>query len=909
MFIDVNYRKKPQKAKLHIAKPNKQIISHLSEKYADNLALKLGNINELNFSIPHFIEDDLRGVIKNPHVDTIKEKMLIRVSMGAYKEWYIVDGIEEDSDTDSFNVTTFSLGYELKGKRVSGFETESMNATEMITQFLEVDEITKKSKTTSWNIGTIDPMFDGTFRSFESGDDTNILDCITQWAETFGGLLIWDTNTRRISLTNMSENGKFRGMTVDYGKLLNSIKRIRTTDEMITRLWVYGSEDLSIHSVNPTGQGYIEDFSYFMYPFERDANRNVIKSSHFMSDELCHAILDHKSLVEANAPNINEITSELSAKTIELVTEESKLIDLESELKSILELLDTAQAVLSKLESEVPKPDVTEETALVAQKKADRDSKNIQIASQQDIVNPIIVEVESLKSQLNTLQDEISNQANFTEEILDELNLFVHTSTWRDDRYIDVNELYNDALVKFIELREPKVVIETSIDNLMGVVEEQYYWDKLVLGDLIKVKYPQMNIEYMAKIIEINYDLENGEVSLVIANTKDLLSETDKLVQLLYSNSSASSLVQNNKYKWDKVNALSNQVNSLITSEWDATKNKIIAGVNNSVEVGNRGIIIRNPDFPDEVVIMQSGVIALSKDNGETWKTAIKPDGIVAERLIGQIIAGQELMITNNSGSFTMDENGAVFDVNSFKIRSSSGSNLVDRWQTFSDFVDEYKDDNLITAYEKKMLVIKWEEMAKRYIANNERLNAYYVDGGTSLQFVNDYHYSYDELYDYLFVTPHGDKPLLAQDNLIYTTRIVSTEFESKFRVYDTNLVELEKQLSFKAKSLTDDALQDIQDDINEVMDDVVYKTEILSSNGDKFNNGVIDTTIFVVVYRGKENITSTLASSAFKWRKKNRYGVIDTAWGMAHVNVGSTFQITHTDVDKKATFECDIEV
>jgi len=888
LFIDVDYKKKPQKAKLHIAKPNKQIISHVSEKYADNLSLKLGNINELNFSIPHFVEDKITGLkVKNPHVETIKEKMLIRVSMGAYKEWYIVDGIEEDSDdADSFNVTTFSLGYELKGKRVSGFETESMNATEMATDLLQSGV---------WTLGEVDPMFDGMFRSFESGNDSNEMDCIIQWAETFGGLLIWNDSNRTISLKDMSKHGKFKGMTVDYGRFLNSVKRSRTTDEMITRLWVYGSEELSIHSVNPTGQGYIEDFSFFMYPFERSANKSVIKSSHFMSDALCHAILDHKILVDANSPEVTSITTELSTKRAELVAEQSVLDVLVSERDSILELLDIAQSA--------------EDEAGIVARKADRDAKQSQIDNQAIVVNILQQEFDDLESQLNTLHDEISNQANFTVEILKELNLFVIESTWRDDRYIDVDELYNDALAKFVELREPKVVIEVSIDNLMDVVEEQYYWDKLVLGDLIKVKYGQMNIEYMAKIIEINYDLENEEASLVIANTKSLLSETEKLVQLLYSNSSASTLIQNNKYKWDKVNALSKQVNNMLTSEWDATKNKIIAGVNNSVEVGNRGVIIRNPDFPDEVVIMQSGVIALSKDNGETWKTAIKPDGIVAERLIGQIIAGQELMITNSSGSFTMDDNGAIFDVDSFTIRSGTGGNLVDRWETFSDFVDEYKDDNLITAYEKKMLLIKWEEMAKRYTANNERLGIYYADSGDSLQFVNDYHYSYDELYDYLFITLHGDKPLLAVSNLIYTTRIISEEFDGKFRTYDTNLVELEKQLSFKAKVFTDDAIQDIQADIDEVMDDVVYKTELFSSKGDKFNNGDIDTTVYALVYRGKDNITATLPMSAFEWKKTDREGVEDAVWSNAHVGVGNTIQITKSDVDKKATFWCEINI
>lgn len=892
MFINIDYNKRPKEAKLHLAKPNKRVVSHIYEKFNDSLAIKLGNINELSFSIPHFVTDEETNQrVINEHVNLIKEKMLVRITLGTYKEWYLVDEIDEDvDDTDTFNVKAFSLGYELKGKRVSGYTTESSNATEVATLLL---------KDTVWRIGEIDPMFDGMFRSFDSGEDSNVLDCLTQWAETFGGLLVWDTIGRKVSLKDMSKDGRFRGMTVNYGRFLRSLKRTRTTDEMITRLWVEGSEGLTIHSVNPTGQAYIEDFSFFMYPFERDANKNTIKSSHFMSDELCHAILDHKALVVANEYEIKTISEELSAKRVAIISEKSILDNLKLELTSILELLDIAQA--------------TEDETLIQQRKSERDAKNAEINAQQAVVDNLQTQINSLETQLSGMQDDISNQANFTTELLEELNLYTYESTWRDDRYIDEKELYDDAVKKFMELREPKVVIEVSIDNLMNIVEEQYYWDKLVLGDLIKVKYPQMNIEYMAKIIEINYDLENSEASIVIANTKDLLSDTEKLVQLLYSNSSASTLVQNNKYKWDKVNALQKEVSQIVTNEWDANKNKIIAGVKNSVEVGNRGIIITNPDFPNEVVIMQAGIIALSKDAGETWKTAIKPDGIVAERLIGQIIAGQELIITNSGGSFTLDNNGAVFDVGSFIIRSSSGEgNLVDRWQDNADFVDAYKDDNLITAYEKKMLKIEWEEIDKRYQANSEKIINFYEDDGVSLEWVQSYHARYNELYDYLFVTVHGDLPMLDPTNMAYTTRIIADEFNAVFRNYDTNLVEAEKQLDLRANQIAELAkasADSAQQRIDEVENDIVYKTELHSSNGILFNNGDIDTTVTARVYRGKEDITDTLPITAFIWKKADRNGVADTVWNNSHMGIGKQITISKSDVDRKATFWCEIDI
>lgn len=662
MFIDIDYSKKPKNIKLHLAKPNKQIISHIKERFKPSLSLKLGNINELSFSIPYKIEDENFQLIDNPHIELIKQKMLIRATMDTQKEWFIVDEINKDSDdSDVFSVKAFSLGYENKHKRISEMEEESVNANEVMTQLLTES---------NWTVGTIDPIFNAMYRQFKV-DDSNVLDSIIQVGETYGALIKWDTALRQVSLLNLDTYGKFRGMTVSEERLLRSISESTTSDELVTRLFVYGNEDISINSVNPTGQSYIEDFSYFMYPFERDVDRNVVNSSHFMSDALCHAILDHQALVQQNAPQINSLVDQKATKQAQLVTEQSTLNQLNLELENILNLLDIAKA--------------TEDEALITQRTTERNDKQTEITAQTVVVSGLNSDIADLDTQIGTLQDEISNDPNFTPELRDELNYYVIEQEWRDDRYINPQELYDDGLKKFTELREPKVTIKTTIDNLMNVIEEQYYWDKLVLGDLIKVKKKQMKIEHMAKIIEINYDFESEELDLVIANTKDLLNETEKFVQLLYNASSTSSLVENSKHIWDKITPVSNQVSNILSSEWEANKNKIIAGINNQTEIGNRGIIIRNPDLPNEIVVMQAGVIALSKNSGETWQTAINANGIVAERLLGRILAGENLIITNSAGTFTFDNTGAKIKASSFIIESGTGSNLIDDWNTDID--------------------------------------------------------------------------------------------------------------------------------------------------------------------------------------------------------------------------------
>lgn len=896
MFIDIDYSKRIQEAKLHLAKPNKQIIDIIHEKFKDTASLKLGNINELNFSIPHQIEDEETGeLIRNKHVDMIRERMLIRLTLGAYKEWYIIDEIEESGeDSDLFVVKAFSLGYELRAKKSPVFTSDEIyNATEVLTKLLSE---------TIWSVGEIDPIFDEMYRVFDISDNTNVLDAIMQAVETFGALIEWNTNERKISFKDMKKNGKFRGMTVNYGKLLRSIKRTRTTDEMITRLHIKGSEGLTIHSVNPTGMGYIEDFSFFMYPFERDENGNTIRSSYFMSDELCHALLNHQQAVNDNYLQIKRLQDELIEKQTKMLDFQSQLTTKQMELENILSLLDLAKS--------------TEDEDLVAQKEIEKMAKEDEIYLLRQDMLPLENSINGLTSQIESLQNAISMEASFTPDLLDELNLYIIEGEWVDDRYTDPQELYDDGVKKFEEMRQPKVVIDVTIDNLLNIIEEQYYWDKLVLGDLIKVKYPQMNIEYMAKIIEINYDFENQEANIVIANTTDLLDDVEKLQQLIYKSSSATTLVENNKYKWDKVNAVEKEVNAIITQEWNANKNKIIAGVNNSIEVGNRGILIKNPDFPNEMLIAQAGILALTEDGGESWKTAIKPSGIVAERLIGKIIAGQELIITNSAGSFTFDANGVQIDANSFIVRSTSGHqniNLLDIWNDTSSIVDAIIDDNIVTAYEKKMLKRKWDEIKVLYDSIVVRLNGYYDDQGNSIPDVVVFHDKYLSLYNYLFIDPQTDNfPLLDANNIDKSTRIDRIVFDKRFAEYDYYRVKVQEILDLRAKELAEQA-QNIADkakrNVEEVIDDIVWKIELHSSNGTTFRNGNIKTTITARVYRGKDDITDTLSKDSFIWTKRDRYGNLDTSWNEEHVGVGNVIEIDEYDVYQKATFSCDIDI
>ncbi len=115
----------------------------------------------------------------------------------------------------------------------------------------------------------------------------------------------------KIHFKHPDKIGRNRGLKLTYQNYLLSMSKDSNSDSLATQLALYGSEGLTIREVNPTGSTYIEDFSYFLYPYQEDANGNVLKSSMFMSDSLAGAIVKYSKKIETLTPSFQSILAQL----------------------------------------------------------------------------------------------------------------------------------------------------------------------------------------------------------------------------------------------------------------------------------------------------------------------------------------------------------------------------------------------------------------------------------------------------------------------------------------------------------------------------------------------------------------------------------------------------------------------
>lgn len=85
------------------------------------------------------------------------------------------------------------------------------------------------------------------------------------------------------------------------------------------------------------------------------------------------------------------------------------------------------------------------------------------------------------------------------------------------------------------------------------------------------------------------------------------------------------------------------------------------------------------------------------------------------------------------------------------------------------------------------------------------------------------------------------------------------------------------------------------------------YNVVVLSSRGNTFKNGEIETTLKAFVYYGNRDITEELDANRFKWTRVSNDSASDIDWNAKNFSGKKQITITPDDVYKRTMFQCDI--
>ena len=83
------------------------------------------------------------------------------------------------------------------------------------------------------------------------------------------------------------------------------------------------------------------------------------------------------------------------------------------------------------------------------------------------------------------------------------------------------------------------------------------------------------------------------------------------------------------------------------------------------------------------------------------------------------------------------------------------------------------------------------------------------------------------------------------------------------------------------------------------------YKLEMNSTNGNSFVNGIINTEMYVTLYRGEDDITYSTDAKHFIWTRVSSDTASDTAWNNKYKAGAKRITVTKDDVNVRARFSC----
>lgn len=663
------------KLRLELAKPDRTVVGILKNISNRNQSLKLRELNEISFTLPYYIEKNNVSVL-NPIIEKLRSQYLVKRTFKNQVEWYILSSTSsaDDNKVKTCNVTVSSLGYQLSNKKIrtwagvlvdGKYRKESLNPQQVLSALL---------KNSNWSIDYIDADFLLMYRSFDF-NNTNVLDAVFEVAQRFNGIIKWDTVNKRISLIKEENAGTNKGFRVTINKYLKSIRKDEKLNEVITRLKVYGQDGISIQTVNPLGTDYLEDYSYFMSGFKRDSNKNVISSATHMSDSLCNALLDYNELVATKKGQFSELLTQKETKEKEQVPILNKINEIKVELAKVNDLIEINQK---------NNTDTTELFTKKANFEEQIHNKEVEFAE-------IDTQILAIETQINELQSAIKISNVLTPENLVELDDYIIEDIWEDSNYTDPKVMMEDAQKVFDDSKKPKQEITMDIINFYNCIEGKKDWDRLDLGDKFKAFYEDFNIDIETQLIEMNLDHDGNSISITFSNTKSNVNDEDKFVEQIKNAISTSNTVNTGKYSWDNIHKVETEVNTYINNRLDAAKQEIVGGLNENVIINERGITSLDTDDPLKFIRIMHSVIGLTNDGGNTFKTAISPEGVVAEQLAGKILIGGNLYMENESGKFRFDHNGVVLDGSSLTITNGLPPSQLD--PTFKDSLVELNKD------------------------------------------------------------------------------------------------------------------------------------------------------------------------------------------------------------------------
>lgn len=594
--------------------------------------------DEISFTVPYYLTNTKTGKReKNPIYDEIKGDYLVLVTNPFFtdeqgKMFVVKDCTEETTDKGYIfkSCLLYTLENKLNDKTITDFEGDSRliydPENKRDDDGIEIGFLNHIFNKTSWTLGTISPEYQEKHRALRINNST-MLKALNDVAKTFDCVFVFDTINKTISVKNLSEIGSNKDGYISDRNFIKNLKKTINSSEVKTRLYLYGKDNISIQKINPLGQPYIDNLSFFM-------------NEDYMPTDLIQALKNYRQFVESKKPLFEESIAEYNKINTEIDKIEEELLKAEIELKKRMHEQDLSMIAPDKYPDAKKKVEEQEGVVKAIKDRIDAELEKIEIEIQK----------------IDALREEMKIDKHFTSEQLSIIDDFIKEDTYTNSDYAEENlqELYDFGIKTLERVSTPAIDFDIDIVDFFSLLEYQTEWHKFRLGDIVRVKNDELEFNYLVRLVGIEHDPDNNNLVLRFTNKDNLNDKSLYLEDVLNNMNTSIASVDWNKFDWDKGKDADENLRKYLDNALDLAKQQIVNGRNQKPLLDERGFWLYKEsdagDISPEQIRMVNNVIALTKDNWETVDIAISPTlGINANLIRGDIIEG----VTIKAGTLT----------------------------------------------------------------------------------------------------------------------------------------------------------------------------------------------------------------------------------------------------------------
>lgn len=384
-----------------------------------NFELNYADVSQVEFDVPRHSD----GKINPVYQMLTSYKMLYTDQLGIYvlqRPTTSGDGVSEVK-----HITGYSLE-QLFEKKMLFLEEGTYNfwnpvqpEDTILGRVLELD--------TTWSVGYVDPKLIGCYRTFDEYDSDVLNFCYGSVMEKYNCTIVFDVYAKTISAYDA---GKSRGTVpiyLSYKNLVDAVDLEELTDDMVTKLHLYGSDDLSIREVNPIGTDYMVDLSYFI----SNGDFDIVPEGSTVT--LSERVKSWNAEIKSNQNHYTNLVAVRASKTAQRLAEEATLASLNSDLEVLIAQQSTIIQAIALETTSAGK--ATQQKNL--EKINDQISaKNAEIEVQEAVIANLQAEIDQCAADIKGITEQLAISKYFTTAEQKILNLYLIEGEAADETFV-----------------------------------------------------------------------------------------------------------------------------------------------------------------------------------------------------------------------------------------------------------------------------------------------------------------------------------------------------------------------------------------------------------------------------------------------------------------------------------------